>query len=516
MYPRKEEGFIVCLLILLKAFNSVPHLHLFCSLTQEGLHGRTICLLRNMYQKLNCCVQTSSGRITEPFSCSKGTRQGCMISPLTFVFYINELIKQSQANQCKGIYVDEKHPNVSILLYADDVVLLADNVGHLQQSLDNLASFCNKRGLAVNMDKTNFMAFRNGGIVKKNEKVFFNGEKVKSTPYYKYLGVVMSTRLSWSPAQKTLAEQAEKSINCIRKLNYECDFSFSTGKEIFDKCTLPVITYGSEIWGSSVNSSIENVLLKYCRMQLGVGSKAPGPAVLGECGRHSVYVYCYIRCIKYWLKILALPNDSIVKSCFIMLQNYCNNGSTNWASEVKKLLYLYGFGYTWENQETLANDVFLDEFKTRVFDSDKQVWSAHMSSMPKLRTLGQFKTNLSVENYLLFHIPRRLRVALAKFRVGSHDLEIERGRYAKVPANERFCNLCLTLNENHIEDEYHVLLKCPFYEDFRKIYLCFNNDPLNFHTFVNIMCTQSQEEIVQLACFISSMFKLRYCYLYSV
>ena len=98
-----------------------------------------------------------------------------------------------------------------------------------------------------------------------------------------------------------------------------------------------------------------------------------------------------------------------------------------------------------------------------------------MSSMPKLRTLGLFKTNLSVENYILenyllfIHIPRRLWVALAKFRVGSHDLVIERGSYAKVPANERFCKLCLTLNENHIEDEYHVRLKCPFYEDFRKI-----------------------------------------------
>ena len=116
----------------------------------------------------------------------------------------------------------------------------------------------------------------------------------------------------------------------------------------------------------------------------------------------------------------------------------------------------------------------------RVFDNDKQVWSASMSNMPKLRTLVLFKSNLSVENYLLLHIPRRLRVALAKFRVGNHDLEIEKGRYVKVPVDERFCKLCLTLNENHIEDEYHVLLKCPFYEDLRKIYLCFNNDPLNF------------------------------------
>ena len=57
-------------------------------------------------------------------------------------------------------------------------------------------------------------------------------------------------------------------------------------------------------------------------------------------------------------------------------------------------------------------------------------------------------------------------------------------------------------NENHIEDEYHVLLKCPFYGGLRKIYLCFNYDPFNLYrpTFINIMCIQSQEEIVQLAC----------------
>ena len=50
-------------------------------------------------------------------------------------------------------------------------------------------------------------------------------------------------------------------------------------------------------------------------------------------------------------------------------------------------------------------------------------------------------------------ITHSLRVALAKFRVGNHDLEIEKGRYVKVPVDERFCKLCLTLNENHIEDE---------------------------------------------------------------
>ena len=132
------------------------------------------------------------------------------------------------------------------------------------------------------------------------------------------------------------------------------------------------------------------------------------------------------------------------------------------------------------------------------------------STMPKLRTLELCKTIFLWKTTLILLIPRPLRVALAKSGVGNHDLEIDRDRYAKVPVNESFCKLCLTLNE------YQVFLKCLFYGDLRKIYLCFNYDPLDFHIFINIMCTQNQEEIVHLACFVSSMFKLRYCYLHLV
>ena len=47
---KKRRRFYSVFVDFAKAFDSVPHLHLFYSLIQEGLHGRTICLLRNMYQ----------------------------------------------------------------------------------------------------------------------------------------------------------------------------------------------------------------------------------------------------------------------------------------------------------------------------------------------------------------------------------------------------------------------------------------------------------------------------------
>jgi len=506
---RKGGRFYSVFIDFSKAFDSVPHLHLFYSLVQEGLHGKIFRVLRDMYDKMRTCVQSSDGSIGELFPCMTGTRQGCMLSPFLFIFYLNELIKQTNVNECKGVFVSECHPNVSMLLYADDLVLLGDNIGHVQKLLDNLSEFCSKWGLSVNMEKSNFMVFRNGGIVKNNEKVYFKGEKIRLISYYKYLGVVISSRLSWSPAQKTLAMQAEKSMNFIRKFNYECDFSFETSNKLFDMCTMPVILYGSEIWGTDVHDSIEDVLLKHCRIQLGVGSKAPSPSLLGECGRNCMYVFCHLRSIKYWLKLLMLPDDSLLKSCYTMLFIHSNAGRLNWAGEIKRILYSYGFGYVWE-QQWVANSVsFLDEFRTRLLDCDKQLWSIRMNTLPKLRTLLLYKTELKQEPYLYLYIPHRLRSAFAKFRIGHHELEIERGRHRNVPVNERYCKLCQSEKILCVEDEYHVLLKCPSYDDLRSIYLELNNSPINMNTFIEIMSSTDPHVVVNLASFVSNMFKLR-------
>ena len=79
-------------------------------------------------------------------------------------------------------YLYFSHKN--LLPYADDLVLLGDNIGRLQYVLDKLSEFCDQWSLAVNMSKTNFMVFRNGGIIKRNEKVYYKGECIKPISYY--------------------------------------------------------------------------------------------------------------------------------------------------------------------------------------------------------------------------------------------------------------------------------------------------------------------------------------------
>ena len=165
-----------------------------------------------------------------------------------------------------GIFIDDQFDNVCALMYADDMSQISDSIGHLQKLLDTLDTFSMKWGLSVNLSKTNIMVFRNGGTLKKCEKWTFQGTVVKPTTYYKYLGLVMSSRLSWSMAQKTLAAQASKVVGFILSVAQKVQvLPLDMHWHLFDKMVLPILLYGSEIWGSNVHKNIERVQYRYCK-----------------------------------------------------------------------------------------------------------------------------------------------------------------------------------------------------------------------------------------------------------
>ena len=72
------------------------------------------------------------------------------------------------AAKALGLGVDYGGQLVAILLYADDVVLLANSQADLQKLLDAVAAFFNRWRLEVNLTKTKVMAFgvRGNGSVQ--------------------------------------------------------------------------------------------------------------------------------------------------------------------------------------------------------------------------------------------------------------------------------------------------------------------------------------------------------------
>ena len=84
---------------------------------------------------------------------------------------------------------------------------------------------------------------------------------------------------------------------------------------------------------------------------------------------------------------------------------------------------------------------------------------------PKLRTYKLFKEHHEFEPYLHIAIPK-YRYALSRFRLSSHNLEIEMGRYThpKTPVERRLCQMC---DSGNVEDEMHFLIGCTRYNALR-------------------------------------------------
>ena len=78
-----------------------------------------------------------------------------------------------------------------------------------------------------------------------------------------------------------------------------------------------------------------------------VGVRACNAAVLGDCGRFPIWIESTKTCIKYWMKILNMPDSPYVKKCYLLLKVLDEYGQINWVTKVRQLLFSNGFGYIW-------------------------------------------------------------------------------------------------------------------------------------------------------------------------
>ena len=90
--------------------------------------------------------------------------------------------------------------------------------------------------------------------------------------FYKYLGIMFSSKLQWTLTQKTLASQGLKAMFNINKLSHLSGGLLPSAQlDMFSKMIIPIITYEAKIWGSRVERCIENVQVKFCGAQIGLG-----------------------------------------------------------------------------------------------------------------------------------------------------------------------------------------------------------------------------------------------------
>ena len=91
----------------------------------------------NIYNVVKSKVRAGND-LTESFLCPRGLKQGETCSPVLFSLFVKELANEIMQRGRHGIQLIPDLIEIFILLFADDVILVSDTVGGLQNQLNVL------------------------------------------------------------------------------------------------------------------------------------------------------------------------------------------------------------------------------------------------------------------------------------------------------------------------------------------------------------------------------------------
>ena len=265
-----EAGQEVCSICfdLRKAFDSVPHRLLVDKLTSLGLSAHIISWITSYLTNRKQHVVVG-GESSQDAPVLSGVPQGSVLGPLLFLVYINDV---SNVLLSDGSILN---------LYADDMLLYKsmksfEDYSHLQLDIDCISDWVCRNKLMFNPTKCKAMT-----ISRKRNSVYpaqflLNGIPLEQVETFNYLGVLLSSDLSWSAHIDSICTKARKVIGLLYRRFYGNVNNHSL-LELYSVLVRPHLEYAATIWDPHLIKDInklENVqkfAIKMCLKQWDLG-----------------------------------------------------------------------------------------------------------------------------------------------------------------------------------------------------------------------------------------------------
>lgn len=148
----------------------------------------------------------STSITSETRKCYKGVPQGGVLSPLLYIIYVSEIMK----NLPKTITISQ---------FADDIGIFSNNKNSLQKAVQSINNQLTKLGLELAPHKTVFVNFNNKKIRPGDTEFKFSDTcRIKSSETARFLGIIFDYRLNFKEHINYLINKCHEALNIVKYL----------------------------------------------------------------------------------------------------------------------------------------------------------------------------------------------------------------------------------------------------------------------------------------------------------
>ena len=515
----------LCFIDLKKAYDVVFREGLWKKLYECGIKGRILNTLMNLYKETKSAVKVNN-QYSEFFYITRGVRQGCVLSPLLFSIFIDGLVKEIKKLN-EGINID--HMNLSLLLYADDIVLISDNAEKLQLMLNTIHEYSYKWRFEINMkqDKTAIMMFKCDQ--KDRQFQFTIGNNVVSiSNHYCYLGVELSSPWSWTTMRDRCALKARKNMYIVWGMGIKAGIaSVATSETVYRALVRSQLEYAAQVWGAVTNEwkAGEQVQAEMGKLILHCPTNTNAEVIRGELGWESIRDRHRLLRMRWWAKLVSMKQSrwpfivyQYARNKYLQSLDQCiylqDKHTVNWCSNTHTCMINMGIHRYWDNDqiESECRKMFISMLEKQLQESQQVDWRTSIRDKPKLRSYRLIKEDLCREQYLDNSMNNMNRVnyksklnkqlligtyIMTMLRSGTNELSIETDRRNCIPINKRVCRYCKA-NEIVIDKNQLKLFNLPCNRKTNNDHSNNNNyrahGDANIYANVGLNCTPIEDE----------------------
>ena len=304
----------------------------------------------------------------------------------------------------------------------------------------------------------------------------------------KHLGLVFHESGSILPAFAKLAQNGKGAAARLSAKHKAlmCSKSFPMMRRLFDAVVRPMVSYGCEVWAPACSLALGpelkdmlGVQMAFFRQLCHLRKSVTPDIIFREFAERPWLDTWWSFLLGFMRRLSVLPDDSL--HLHILRDNIADAKGplpcANWARGIEVKFAALGMASPFVSSGIGALDShgFMDRLagaRQRTWDGLHVSPRAAPSKGAKLCTYHHWfgrPNKVHCEPY--YELPMsitRLR-ALVQFRLGSHSLPVEQGRFVRpsLPRHLRRCDLC---NTQAVGDELHYVFDCPRFGAIRAQY----------------------------------------------